>query len=163
MRQEARYFRQLFGRFPTGVAVVLTDAGAAPVGMTVNSLTSVSLDPMLLLFCAHNDSRSATTVLETGKFTVNILAEHQQSVSKRFAGVNEAPDARYLQCNGFIGIEDALAVFCCDVKQCFPGGDHKIIVGEVMDMIGGEEAESPLIYFNGGYQRLGDSYPSIKS
>lgn len=155
MQQNSKYFRQLFGRFTTGVAVVLTDTGATPVGMTVNSLTSVSLDPMLLLFCARNDSRSATAVLETGRFTVNILAEHQQLVSKRFAGMYDAPDVGYLHHNNFVGIEDALAVFCCEVKQCFPGGDHKIIIGEVRDMFGGEEVESPLIYFNGDYQRLG--------
>lgn len=158
MRQDSKYFRKLIGRFPTGVAVVLTDTGGEPVGMTVNSLTSVSLDPMLLLFCARNDSRSATSILETGKFTVNILAEHQQSISKRFAGVNGGPDVRYLHRDVFIGLQGALAVFCCKVTQCFPGGDHKIIVGEVTDMLGREEAQSPLIYFNGGYQRLGDKH-----
>ena len=79
-------FRRMMGRFITGVAVVLTTGEDGPVGLTVNSLTSLSLDPPLLLFCAKNGSRTARTVVEQGLFSLNILADAQEDVSGYFAG-----------------------------------------------------------------------------
>ena len=95
MMDRVRFYRRLFGRFTTGVAVVLAEDADKVVGLTVNSLTSASLDPLLLLFCAHNKSQSAQTFLRSGRFSVNVLAAHQEDVARHFSGTRarEMPGA----------------------------------------------------------------------
>ena len=155
MHHDTRQFRELFGRFATGIAVVLNNDEPSPNGMTVNSLTSVSLDPMLLLFCARNESRSAKQIITAGSFSVNILSQEQKEISDCYAGNGKETKIGYIRKKEFVWIENALAVFCCKVKDCYPGGDHRIIIGEVVDMIELKGAQNPLVYFNGNYRRLG--------
>lgn len=150
----ASQYRRLFGRFATGVAVVVAEDGDEIFGMTVNSLTSVSLDPPLLLFCARNESRSAERLLITGRFSVNILRHDQHLVSRHFAGRPEPVPPRCLRRDGFAWIEEANAAFLCAVEAVHPAGDHRIILGRVAAMSGPEAAHAPLLYFNGGYAAL---------
>ena len=77
--------RQTMGRFATGVAVITTEDASGPHGMTVNSLTSVSLDPPLLLVCFNHGARTAEAAVSSGKFVVNILSRRQQAIALRFA------------------------------------------------------------------------------
>ncbi|MBR1217521.1 flavin reductase [Bradyrhizobium sp. U87765 SZCCT0131] len=147
-------FRRLIGRFATGVAVVLTGDGGQPEGLTVNSLTSLSLDPLLLLFCARNESRSAAAVVRNGRFSVNVLAATQQDVSGHFAGRRMARPVPIEHHGGWIALADANASFLCHVERVHPGGDHAIIVGRVMHILGPECADQPLLYYAGGYARL---------
>jgi Flavin reductase like domain len=118
MNQDALLYRRLFGRFATGVAVVMSEFEGDVVGMTVNSLTSVSLDPLLLLFCARNGSRSAQAVLGTGRFSVNILNGQQQDIARGFAG------SKHVSClsdcvrsGGFAWLPRSNAVFLCESKN----------------------------------------------
>jgi 3-hydroxy-9,10-secoandrosta-1,3,5(10)-triene-9,17-dione monooxygenase reductase component len=145
-------FRRLMGRFATGVAVVLTAGEEGPIGLTVNSLTSLSLDPPLLLFCARNESRTGQAVITRGSFSVNILSDAQQHISGYFAGRVEGWNAsvcrRHLD---WFTIPDCNAAMFCDVASTYPGGDHTIIVGAVREIVGPATAKHPLLYHEGRY------------
>ena len=152
-------FRQMMGRFTTGVAVILTAGRDGPVGATVNSLTSLSLDPPLLLFCAGNASRTGACVIERGLFSVNILTAAQQDVSGYFAGKGEGWDAaRFRRHGDWLAIPDSNGALFCEVVNVYPGGDHRIIVGRVRDILAPESAERPLVYHEGRYSRLAPEY-----
>lgn len=145
-------FRRLMGRFATGVAVVLTDGEQGPIGLTVNSLTSLSLDPPLLLFCARNKSRAGRAVIARGLFSVNILSDAQQHISGYFAGQTEVWNMnacrRHLE---WLTIPDCNAAMFCEVASTYPGGDHTIIVGAVREIVGPPTAKRPLLYHEGCY------------
>lgn len=147
-------FRNLIGRFATGVAVILAENDGQPCGMTVNSLTSVSLDPTLLLFCARNESRRAEAVLRAGRFSVNILTRDQTAISKAFAGGDEVAAVPMVRDRGFLRLADAAAVFLCELRDVFPGGDHRIILGQPVHMEAPQDQADPLLFFGGQYTRL---------
>jgi 3-hydroxy-9,10-secoandrosta-1,3,5(10)-triene-9,17-dione monooxygenase reductase component len=145
-------FRRMMGRFTTGVAVVLTEGAGGPVGSTVNSLTSLSLDPPLLLFCAKNGSRTARVVIERGLFSVSILAAAQQDVSGYFAGKTDRWDPEACGRHGkWLAIPDSNGALFCELACVYPGGDHSIIVGEVKDIAAPVTARLPLLYHEGRY------------
>lgn len=154
MDKEKIRYRNLIGRFATGVAVIVGEADEEVIGMTVNSLTSVSLDPLLLLFCAKNESRTADKILSSGRFSVNILRRDQQNVSHRFAGKTEVEIQACAREDGFAWVDTANAVFFCEIEHVYPGGDHKIIVGRVVGMNGPDDVDEPLVFFNGRYTAL---------
>lgn len=133
---DARAFRQVMGSFPTGVTVV-TGVGAAgiPLGLTVNSFTSVSLDPPLVLVCIGRDASSHDALVAGAGFAVNILADDQDALARRFAS-EPAPDrfdgvAWARGPNGAPVLEGAAAWLACAVDAVHPGGDHSILVGRV--------------------------------
>ena len=144
--------RRAMGRFATGVAVVTTYAGGAPHGMTVNSLTSVSLDPPLLLVCLTNGARSTEATAEAGRFAVNILSARQEHLALRFA----KPGADH-----FAGLEvthgrhrvpvipDAFAHLECVVDRRFVAGDHLVVVGRVIEVC--ERDGEPLGFLGGRF------------
>jgi 3-hydroxy-9,10-secoandrosta-1,3,5(10)-triene-9,17-dione monooxygenase reductase component len=145
-------FRRMMGRFTTGVAVVLTEGEDGPVGSTVNSLTSLSLDPPLLLFCAKNGSRTARIVIERGLFSVNILTATQQDVSGYFAGKTDRWDPEACGRHGkWLAIPDTNGALFCELACVYPGGDHTIVVGEVKDIAAPAAARLPLLYHEGRY------------
>jgi len=145
----------MMGRFTTGVSVILTAGRDGPIGATVNSLTSLSLDPPLLLFCASNKSRTGVSVIERGLFSVNILTAAQQDVSGHFAGKGEGWDAARCRRHGdWLAIPDSNGALFCEVADVHPGGDHRIIVGLVKEILAPESAERPLVYHEGRYSRL---------
>lgn len=148
-------YRRLFGRFATGVAVVLAEDGDSVVGLTVNSLTSVSLNPLLLLFCARNESKSAATIVRVGRFSVNVLTARQEAIAQHFSSPRDSSIQFACQRTpGFISIPASAAVFRCTVDGVYPCGDHRIIIGRVIDMIGPDACNPPLLYHQGRYTRL---------
>jgi 3-hydroxy-9,10-secoandrosta-1,3,5(10)-triene-9,17-dione monooxygenase reductase component len=154
-------FRQMMGRFATGVAVVLTTGKNGPAGLTVNSLTSLSLDPPLLLFCAKNNSRTAEAVLDRGLFSVNILAAAQTDVSSFFAGQPERWDVTKCQRHGaWLAIPDCNGALLCEVAAVYPGGDHTIIVGAVKDILAPVTPQRPLLFHEGRYGLLPQHAPA---
>lgn len=151
----APIFRRLMGRFTTGVAVVLTADDEGPIGLTVNSLTSLSLDPPLLLFCARNESRAGRAVVARGSFSVNILSDAQQDVSGYFAGQSGNWNAGACRRHrDWFTIPDCNAAIFCDVADTYPGGDHVIIVGAAREIVGPATAKSPLLYHEGRYSAM---------
>jgi flavin reductase (DIM6/NTAB) family NADH-FMN oxidoreductase RutF len=149
-------FRQLLGRFATGVTVVTAlDAAGRPHGMTANSLSSVSLHPPLLLLAIEKIAVMHPVILAAPHFVVNILADSQETQARRFArkeddrfdGIGYAPSAA-----GVPVLDGVLAHIECERVALHEAGDHTIVVGRVT---GGAVREGrPLAYFRGGYTGL---------
>lgn len=143
--------RGVLGRFVTGVTVVTTRINDEPVGLTVNSFTSVSLDPPLVLFCVDYRSRTRNSFQRAGAFAINILGAEQETISRLFA----KPGAdRFANLDVRIGstgspiLPDALAFLDCRIVGEFEGGDHLIVLGEVVDL-GILHDREPLTFFRG--------------
>lgn len=150
-------FRQLLGRFATGVAVITaTDAEGNPAGMTANTLASVSLDPPLVSVCVDHAADMHRTLTQAQGFTLNILAANQEALSRRFAeqGTRRFDGVGFHRTErGAIVLDGVLAHIECERFADFPAGDHSIHIGRV---VGGITAEGePLLYYRGGYAGLG--------
>lgn len=148
-------FRKLMGRFTTGVGVVMATDEDGVVGMTVNSLASVSLQPMLLLFCTRLGSASAERVLRAERFTVNLLNQEQLPASKYFAGSRDgAATVEVEDRDGLAWIPNSNAVFVCNTHSVYPAGDHHIVVAHVDRLMGPEDSAPPLVYHEGRYASI---------
>jgi flavin reductase (DIM6/NTAB) family NADH-FMN oxidoreductase RutF len=146
-------FREVFGRFATGVAVI---TGAGPTGsggMTANALCSLSLEPLLALVCFENRARTLPIVREAGRFGVNVLTAEQESLAGVFA--SKLPEAEKLEGvahrfeSGVPVIEGSLAWAACELSELIAGGDHTIAIGEVIAMGLGDG--EPLLWYSGRY------------
>ena len=150
-------FRAVLGRFATGVTVVTTRSPEGdPVGLTVNSFTSVSLEPPLILFCLDLEAGSLPAFEAASSFAVNILGAGQEAVSNRFA---DPLAARFTdsEVTGFSTgapiLSEALAALDCTVHARHEGGDHVILVGKVEHLAVLDDAD-PLVYWRGTYRKL---------
>jgi flavin reductase len=155
-------FRKAMGSFPTGVTVVtVASADGTMHGVTVNSFSSVSLDPMLVLVCLSQASRAAGLIGRAGAFGVNVLSAGQRDVSRWFAdryrpagpamfhGVPLEPGV-----TGCPILAGAAASFDCRLRQSYRAGDHLIVLGEVVALVHRPQLE-PLIFHAGTYKSLG--------
>ncbi len=150
-------FRAVLGRYATGVTIVTTrGADSRPAGLTVNSFTSVSLDPPLVLFCLDRAAGSGPAFAASDCFAVNILATGQAQVSARFA---DPVAARFVN-DGILAWEtgapilaEALAALDCRVHARHDGGDHVILVGRVLRAEVLRDSP-PLVYWRGDYRGL---------
>jgi len=145
-------FRKVMGHFATGVTVVASrKPDGEPVGLTVNAFTSVSLDPPLILICLHQDADAHDFLLQAGHFGVSILTEDQQELALSFSRADSGDRFRDLAVfDGPLGsplIRGALAWLDCRVSRAHTGGDHSIIVAEVVECEAGEG--DPLLFFKG--------------
>jgi flavin reductase (DIM6/NTAB) family NADH-FMN oxidoreductase RutF len=153
-------FRRVVGNFATGITVITVEREPGQVhGMTANSFTSVSLDPLLILVCIDHNARLLSFIEEQRRFGVSILRESQQAVSEHFAKPLQDPQtAKALGIKfrwtpaGIPLVDDALAHLACNVTARYPAGDHSLFLGQVesMDLNSGE----PLLYHRGQYRRL---------
>jgi len=154
---DLRTLRDALGSFATGVTVVTCiDSSGRPFGLTVNSFTSVSLDPPLLLVCIANQARCAKAMTSAGHFAVNVLQTGQQPASIRFSTRDEDRFGATPWSTGESGaplLMDSLAVFECERHAVHEGGDHHILVGRVL-RASFDAAMDPLLYFRGRYRRL---------
>lgn len=151
---EAR-FRQAMGHFASGVTVVTTAHNGHLYGMTISSFASVSLKPALVLICVEKNLSTHTAIAEAGQFAINILEQNQEHLSRRFATRNDDKFmgvAWHTSQLGMPVLEGTLAAIECQLHDTFPGGDHSIFVGEVMDV---EIYHGlPLLYYRRGYHEL---------
>ena len=151
---DAPTWRRLIGNFATGVCVVTSALEGAPRGCTANSMTSVSLDPLLVLVCFDHGSNTLEAVRATRRFCLNVLAAGQEPVSRHFAckGTEEEKFAgiRYHLYEELPVLDGCLAWIACEVEREVPGGDHAIVIGRPS---AGEErtGESPLVFFRSRY------------
>ena len=154
---DASRFRDVIGEFPTGVAVITADGPDGPAGLTTNAVTSLSLDPLLLLVCFDNASRTLEVVRGARRFAVNVLAAEQQELAVVFASKRVAREkfaaATHEIAHGVPVLDGALAWMACDVSELLPGGDHTIAVGSVTHM--DARAGEPLVFHRGRYTTLG--------
>lgn len=156
MSFDPKAFRQALGAFTTGVAVVTAASEAEPVGITVNSFTSVSLEPPLVLWCLKKDSHRYRAFVDAAGYTISILGTEHESVSSRLArqGEHKLTDMDLLATElGPPALADALAIFECKAHAVHEGGDHEILVGRVL-RFARREAGAPLIYYRGRYGAL---------
>lgn len=157
MPADPELFREVFGRFATGVAVITAAGASGAGGMTANALCSLSLEPLLALVCFQEDARTLPIVRQAGRFGVNILAADQEHLAGVFA--SKVPEEEKLRSaehrfvEGAPVLADALAWAVCDLREEIAGGDHTIAIGEVIAM--GQGEGEPLIWYRGGYRALG--------
>lgn len=149
-------YRQVLGHFPTGVTVITAMSDGSPAGMAVGSFASVSLDPPLVAFFAGSGSTSWPKIQAAGAFCVNILAEDQEDVCRRFASKEEDKFAGVgwsAAGTGSPRLDGALAWIDCDIDSVTDAGDHVCVMGRVRDL-GVAHDGSPLVFFRGGYGRF---------
>ncbi|WP_233510199.1 flavin reductase family protein [Actinomadura craniellae] len=154
-------FRRVAGRFATGVVVVTTTLDGVDHAMTVNAFTSVSLDPLLVLFCVERTARFHDVVLATGQWAVSVLGEEDREASDWFATrgrplegqLDGRPVARGEK-TGLPLFAGAVAALECRSWAVHDGGDHSIVVGEVLSLGVPDPAARPLLYYEGRYRGL---------
>jgi flavin reductase (DIM6/NTAB) family NADH-FMN oxidoreductase RutF len=160
MAVDIQAFRRAAGQFPSGIVVVCTTLGGNPHAMTVSAFTSVSLDPLLVLFCAEKIARFHDTVLEAGVWSVSVLDEADEKTARWLAtrgrpleGQLDTISHHPGEATGVPILDSALAALECRTTAAHDGGDHTIVVGEVVGVTE-PRADDPLIHHAGRYRRL---------
>lgn len=146
-------YRQAIGHFATGVTIVTTPG---PAGLTASAICSLSLDPLLMIVCLDNGSRTLERVRSSGRLAVNVLARDQEELATRFA--TKAGDAekfdgvRWHEVEGVPVLDGVVAWLAGEVQEMVPGGDHQIAIAAVAaaESPGGD----PLVHWRGGYRGL---------
>jgi flavin reductase (DIM6/NTAB) family NADH-FMN oxidoreductase RutF len=157
MALNQRAFRHAIGHFTTGVAVIAAQIGDEIHAMTANAVSSLSLDPMLILFCPSKESRFAQFLPALTTFSINILREDQQALSNYFAGAWRDPTApafRFVPTETGPRLEGAMASLGCDLFETAEGGDHWLVIGRVTSTHIGTDPLRPLIFFKGQYRSV---------
>ncbi len=155
----AAALRHAMGQFATGVTVITSvDVSGRPVGTTANALSSLSLDPPLLLVCFDRSSQTLAAIETHGAFAVNILAAPQRELSANFArsgraaGWDGVPHLPGL--TGSPRLHGVLATLECTVEHRLPGGDHEIVIGRVRHVHTNNSEAHPLLFWRGRYASL---------
>jgi flavin reductase (DIM6/NTAB) family NADH-FMN oxidoreductase RutF len=162
-------FRQAMGCFATGITVItVAETGNEVHGMTANSFTSVSLDPLLVLVCVDHRARTHAHLHARQRFGINILSREQRAISEYYASSEETHQhaeqagARFNRtAHGTPVLHGALAYLECRLHSTQVAGDHTIFVGEVEEAV--VRDGSPLLYYGGQYKQLGDSVAAAPS
>jgi flavin reductase (DIM6/NTAB) family NADH-FMN oxidoreductase RutF len=160
---DTRAFRDVIGLFATGVAVIIGRAAEEVLAMTVNAVTSVSLDPMLVLFCPGKKTRFAQQLHLLSSFSINFLRHDQIALSNYFAGSwrETAPPAfRFVPSSCALRLEGSLAALECEPHQVVESGDHWLVMGRVRQVHSGIQPHQPLVFFGGQYRALSATAPA---
>jgi flavin reductase len=159
---ESTEFRTAMGRFASGITIMSTLQDGVAHAMTANAFTSVSLDPPLVLMCVDHGVRMHDAVLDYGYWAVSMLGDSHREIAERFAksgrdlrsqfdGIGTQPGPK----TGCPLIEGALSWLECRTWATYPGGDHTIVVGEVLSLgVGEPDDPAALIYYAGSYRAL---------
>jgi flavin reductase (DIM6/NTAB) family NADH-FMN oxidoreductase RutF len=157
MAVDAGRYRQVMGHFATGVAIVTCSGPDGPAGLTTNAVTSVSLDPLLLLVCFDNTSRTLVAVRQARRFAVNVLRAGQEDLARVFASKRVAREkfeaVTHMVAHGVPVLDAALAWLACDLRDLHPGGDHTIGIGAVTHMDADPDG-AQLLWFRGTYRSV---------
>ena len=151
--------REAMGHFATGVTVV-TSVGAdgEPVGTTANAVTSLSLEPPLVLVCFDLGSATLAAIRGHGAFAVNVLGYRQRHLSANFArrGLAAAWEGvtHHRGLTGSPRLTDVIAVIECTLEHALPGGDHEIVIGRVRHVETNGEGATPLLFWRGAYTSI---------
>lgn len=155
--REAAELRLAAGHFATGVTVVTTrDEDGESYGLTVNAITSLSLEPPLFLICVDKTTDTLPSLLESRVFAINVLAHDQEAISRVFATKGNDKFAGIGYHTGETGaplIDDTLVTIECRITDTYPGGDHVVILGRVERFEVNDKSE-PLLFYRGGYAGL---------
>jgi flavin reductase (DIM6/NTAB) family NADH-FMN oxidoreductase RutF len=160
---DANDFRRVAGRFTTGIAVVTASIDGVGHAMTVTAFTSVSLDPLLVLFCAEKIARFHDAVLGAGTWAVSVLDDESEKTARWLATRGRPLDGQLAAIGHHPGprtgapiLDDALAAMECRTTAVHDGGDHSIVVGQVIGVSEPRPAGRPLLYYSSAYRRLAD-------
>lgn len=155
---DSRAFRNVMGLFATGVTVLATEIEGEIHGMTANALTSVSLQPLLILVCVQKNAHMAEYLRQSGQFSVNILNEKQQDLSNYFAGIwasdAEPPAFNFEPWVCGPRLVNSIGALACRIEEFIEGGDHWIITALVVDLHHADQVVNPLLYYRGQYRKL---------
>lgn len=157
-RIDPQQFRGVLGNYPTGVCIITAfDPETGPIGMTVGSFTSVSLDPALVAFLPIRESGTYQRIRSIGKFCVNVLGSDQDELCRLFArrGADKFADVGWSPAGSGAPILDgAIAWIDCDLSATHEAGDHDIVIGAVQELSAAGQPSPPLLFFQGGYGRF---------
>jgi flavin reductase (DIM6/NTAB) family NADH-FMN oxidoreductase RutF len=151
-------FRDACSRFATGVCVVTASGAEGPSGMTANAVTSLSLEPPLMIVCFAQTARTLAAVQQSGRFGVHFLSHDQEDVAARFA--SKMPEAakfeglEWADRDGVPALGGCLAGMACEVRELLPGGDHLVGIGEVTSLW--KQEGDPLLFYRGDYWSLSE-------
>ncbi len=142
---------------PTGVTIVAANGAGGPAGATANAVSSLSIEPMLMLACLDRGSRTLLAVQAADRFGISVLHAGQEEIARSFATKAPVPEkwagVAWSERDGVPAIDDALVWLACDLRDVVAAGDHVIVTGEVREM---ETAEGePLVFHGGEYRPLG--------
>lgn len=153
---DAKDFRQTIGMFATGVTVLVAEADGKRHGMTANAVSSLSLEPMLILVCLGKNAKMYDFVKKAGRFSMNILAADQEPISNHFAGVksDNEPEFSFARWHDTLLLKGCVASLCCSVYDILEGGDHWIVIGEVQALHQSDQAHRPLLVYCGQYRNI---------
>lgn len=156
MSAAADAYRAAIGHFATGVAVVTCAGAEGPAGLTTNAVSSLSLEPLLLLVCFDNGSRTLEVVQETGRFAVNVLRAGDQDLAAVFASKRE-PHEKFVAVTHRMEhdvpvLDRALAWVACDLDRVIPAGDHTVGIGAVTHVGSAPDGGEPLLFFRGAFR-----------
>ena len=148
--------RSVLGAYATGVTVVTAVGANGPSGATANAVTSLSLDPPMMLACLDRGSRTLTSVRAQGRFGVNALAAGQEELARRFSGKDPEPikweSVEWSESDGLPRLAGAVVWVACELRDLIDGGDHLILTGNVLAADSREGM--PLIFHRGDYRDL---------
>jgi flavin reductase (DIM6/NTAB) family NADH-FMN oxidoreductase RutF len=153
---DKRRFRDAIGHFATGVCIVTAFSENGPTGMTANAITSLSLDPLLMIVCFDRTARTREAALVHGRVGVNILSVQDEGYSKKFASKASEEEkfdgVSWQERAGVPILDGCVAWFAGEIGDLLPGGDHEIGILAVQEFeaVGGD----PLLYYRGSYARL---------
>ncbi|WP_449063618.1 flavin reductase family protein [Planomonospora algeriensis] len=150
--------RRVLGHYPTGVVVIAAMSDGEPYGFTVNSFTSVSLDPPIVAFCAARTSTTWPRIRNAGAFTISLLGAGQAAVCRSFAtkGADRFSGVGWsVKENGHPAIDGALAWIDCVLETSQPVGDHELILARVISLATNDGDGDPLVFHRGGLHRVG--------
>jgi flavin reductase (DIM6/NTAB) family NADH-FMN oxidoreductase RutF len=160
---DPNFFRQVLGRFATGVTVITVCKDGVKRGMTANAFTSVSLDPPLILVSVDKRADTHQLMLEADAFCVNILCEHRREWSDWWAGKAPKGEDQFTgiphatKVTGSPVLDDCLGFIDCKVWARYDGGDHTLFVGEVQEAeINDDPNLKPLLFYASQYRKLAD-------
>jgi flavin reductase (DIM6/NTAB) family NADH-FMN oxidoreductase RutF len=149
-------FRNALSAYATGVTVVTAVGPQGPSGATANAVTSLSLDPPMMLACLDRGSRTLTALRAQGRFGVNALTAGQAELARRFSAKDPAPDkwagVEWSERQGLPRLEGGLLWVACELRDLIDGGDHLILTGNVIEADGGDG--KPLLFHRGDYRGL---------
>jgi flavin reductase len=155
-------YRRTAGRFATGICVATSRDGGIDHAMTVSSFTSVSLEPVLVLICVEIEARFHDAVLAAGVWGVSVLdgdgrpvADWLASRGRPLHGQLDRAPHHYGPATGVALLDAATATLECRTRAVYPGGDHSIVLGEVLAATVSEASETALVHHRGAYTRIG--------
>ncbi len=151
-----RRLRDAMSRFPTGVTVITALTGTGPAGLSANAVSSLSLDPPLMLACVDRGSRTLRSLEEAGRFGVNVLeastADIAVGFSRKLPVEEKWRGVGWSERSGIPLLDAAIVWIGCELRDVISGGDHVIVTGEVIDVA--ERDGAPLLFHEGAYRPL---------